>query len=132
MHVLEIKVALYIISETKRFLCDCLLACCKTWVVLGVWLQNFYTIMIYKTLLLLSQWMFIQCMYHGVHLLLSFSLQIAYRKVKNLQIGAKLVGKVSINLLCYSKSVICIISMHLLLLMSIVSSQAVKVVHLNK
>ena len=36
--------------------------------------------------------------------LLSFYLQIVYRKVRNLQIGVdKLVGKVSINLLCHAE-----------------------------
>ena len=40
-------------------------------------------------------------------LLLSFHLQIAYRKVRNLQIGVdKLVGKVLINLLHHEKSVV--------------------------
>ena len=43
-------------------------------------------------------------------LLFSFRLQITYKKVKNLQIGAdKCVGKVSINLLHLVKSVSCII-----------------------
>ena len=44
-------------------------------------------------------------------LLLSFRLQIAYRKVRNLEIGVdKLVGKVSINLLCHAKVSACIIN----------------------
>ena len=46
-------------------------------------------------------------MRHGAYsypLLLTFHLQITYRKVRNLQIGVnKLVGKVSINLLHYAK-----------------------------
>ena len=41
-----------------------------------------------------------------------FCLQITYRKVRNLQIGVdKLVGKVSINLLCHIKSTACMISL---------------------
>ena len=44
-------------------------------------------------------------------LLVNFHLQIAYRKVRNLQIGVdNLVGKVSINLLCHAKLTVCIIS----------------------
>ena len=47
-------------------------------------------------------------MYHGASfypLLVSFRLQITYRKVRNLQIDVnKLVGKVLINLLRHAKS----------------------------
>ena len=44
-------------------------------------------------------------------LLVSFGLQITYRKVRNLQIGIdKFVGKVSINLLHHTKSAAYIIS----------------------
>ena len=55
----------------------------------------------------------IYSLYHGVSFypsLLSFHLQTAYRKVRNLQIGVnKLVGKVLINLLHHTKLVACII-----------------------
>ena len=57
-------------------------------------------------------------LHHGVSLhplLLSFHLQIAYRKLRNLQIGVdKLVGKVLINLLHHTKSAPCIISIILI------------------
>ena len=57
---------------------------------------------------LLLKWMNVYPLYHAVSfytLLLSFHLQIAYRKVRNLQICVdKLVGKASINLLSHTKS----------------------------
>ena len=60
----------------------------------------------------------------------SFHLHIAYRKVRNLRIGVnKLVGKVSINLLCHTtKSAVCVIS----IIRLACYSSAGKVVHLNK
>ena len=62
---------------------------------------------------LLFWWMFIHCamVFPFYTLLLSFSRQSTYGKVKNLQIDVDmLVGKVLINLLCHTKSVTCIIN----------------------
>ena len=59
--------------------------------------------------------------------IISFCLQIPYRKVRNLQTGVdKLVGKVSINLLCYAKSAACIIS----IISIIINAPAVAYAHI--
>ena len=63
-----------------------------------------YVYRIYKPVVLKDMYP----LYHGASfypLLVSFHLQITYRKVRNLQIGVdKLVGKVAINLLHHTKS----------------------------
>ena len=66
-------------------------------------------------------------------ILVSFHIQITYRKVRNLQIGVnKLVGKVPIKLLRLSKSAICIISIIFDAPAIAYTVVIVHVVHLNK
>ena len=58
--------------------------------------------------------LYVYALHHGSFsypLLVSFHFQIAYKNVRNMQVGVdKLVGKVLINLLHHAKSVTCVIS----------------------
>ena len=110
----------------------CQTACHKTRFHYGSGLVFSHTCQIYKTVVLKK-------VYPQRHdasfypLLVSFCLQIAYEKVRNLRIGVdKLIGKVSINLLhltkfIMSRKVSCFYNHHDYCLGSVV-----RVVHLNK